>query len=386
MFLPTLASVSPPIRHLVPLGAENRWSDLIATMIETDPSPVAGLFGLGDSPCQVAVQREAPAGGHGRIDLVFIVGTEKRCVAEAKVLSGLGLTQLRRYREAHPDASHHVVISLERLPVHVPASSGWHSVYWEDLLRAMIGSGNPWVAETASEWLSYVDRVVPPLSADTRWNDLRPGEDFVLAMRARMAWVYNELRPPLAVEHDLVGSTAGQSWVARLRTRANGPGYWVYAEAEERLGVRNYPKFAGDPNWGRVIGPSVKVCLLQTDVDTSTAFDWTYLRSLWPAMHAARRDWVTASARPKASHDRTAWKRMVAAGAPPYLGVGFGDSQAKKRGECMFGARFQLPADVTLAAVAAELSATAKLILELAALPHRGHAASAAASEPRGQE
>jgi hypothetical protein len=148
------------------------------------------------------------------------------------------------------------------------------------------------------------------------------------------------------------------------------PGYWVYAEAEERLSVRNYPKFAGDPNWGSVMGPSVKVCLLQSDVDTSAGFDWNYLRSFWTTMDAARQDWVTASARPKAPHDRAAWKQMVAAGAPRHLGVGFGDSQAKQKGECMFGARFQLPADATLAMIAAELDATTQLILELAALPH----------------
>lgn len=251
-----LVNAPPPIRHLVPLGAENRWSDLLAALIETDPHPVAGLLGLGDSPHQVVVEREAAAGGRHRIDLVITVDTAKRCVAEAKVLSGLGLNQLQRYREAHPAVSHHVLISLERLPIDVPTSSGWRSVHWEDLLRAMVDSRIPWVAETASAWLSYVDQAMPQLSAGTRWNDLRPGEDFVIAMRARVAWVYRQLRPSPAVEHDLVSSSAGRSWVARLYTLAQTPGYWVYAEAEEHLRVRNYPKFAGDPNGGSIKGPS----------------------------------------------------------------------------------------------------------------------------------
>lgn len=61
---------------------------------------------------------------------------------------------------------------------------------------------------------------------------------------------------------------------------------------------------------------------------------------------------------------------MVADGGPPYLGIGFGDNQAKRSGACMFGARYQLPADATLSSIAEELKATSQLILDLAALPH----------------
>ncbi|MEV6236542.1 PD-(D/E)XK nuclease family protein [Lentzea sp. NPDC051838] len=362
-------SVQPPVRHLVPLGAENRWSDLIAAMIESDPEPVAELLGLGDSPQRVVVQREVPVRKRDRIDLVITVGDEKRCVAEAKVLSGLGLDQLHRYRTAVPDAAHYVLISPERLPIDAAESSGWRSVYWEDLLRAMADSKVAWISETASAWLSYVDQAMPRLSADTRWNDLRDREPFVIAMRARMAWVYRRLRPPSAVEHDLVSSSAGQSWVARLYTPAKKTGYWIYVEAEERLSVRNYPKFAGDPRWGSVIGPSVKVCLMQKEVQTSAGFDWAYLHSLWPTMAAARKDWVTSSAKPRAAHDRAAWEQMVAEGGPRHLGIGFGENQARQRGQCMFGARFQLPADATLGTIAAELNATTQLLLDLAAVP-----------------
>jgi hypothetical protein len=366
--------MTPPIRHLVPLGAENRWSDLIATLIELDPDPVAGLLGLGDSPRQVTVQREV-AVGRDRIDLVISVNGETRCVAEAKVLSGLGLNQLRRYRDDFPDVPHHVLISPERLPIDVPQSTGWRSVYWEDLLRAMTTSGVPEVAGIASAWLSYVDQKMPRLSADTVWNDLRTGEGFVIAMRARMAWVYRQLRPPPSVEHDLVSSSAGRSWVARFYTRSQKENHWLYAEAEERLSVRNYPKLANDPDWGSVQGPSVKVCLMQKGPRTSADFDWAYLHSLWPTMQAARKDWVTTSAKPKAPHDRAAWKQMVDAGGPPHLGIGFGDNEAKRSGQCMFGARFQLPANATLATIAEEFNATAQLLLDLATIPCEGPAA-----------
>ncbi|SFR01841.1 PD-(D/E)XK nuclease superfamily protein [Lentzea waywayandensis] len=153
--------MTKPIRHLVPLGAENKWSDLVATLIELDPDPVADLLGLGDSPAHVSVEREVPAGSGGRVDLVISVDNEKRCVAEAKVLSGLGLGQLRRYRDHFPDVPHHVLITLEHFPIDVPSSAGWRSVRWEDLLRALSGSSVPLVAETASTWLSYVDGEMP---------------------------------------------------------------------------------------------------------------------------------------------------------------------------------------------------------------------------------
>ncbi len=60
--------------------------------------------------------------------------------------------------------------------------------------------------------------------------------------------------------------------------------------------------------------------------------------SLWPTMEAARRDWVSTSANPKAPHDRAAWKQMIDAGGPRHLGIRFGEKQAKQRGQCMFGA------------------------------------------------
>lgn len=58
---------------------------------------------------------------------------------------------------------------------------------------------------------------------------------------------------------------------------------------------------------------------------------------------------------------------MVAKGGPRYLGIGFGDAQAKAPGSCMFGARFQLPPDVT---VAEALLATTDVMLAMATIPH----------------
>lgn len=197
--------------------------------------------------------------------------------------------------------------------------------------------------------------------------DLHDGEAFGIALRARMSWVFEQLRPPEPITHDLVLSGAGNSAVARMYLPSKQlPGYWVIMEAEENLSVREYPKRVDGSSKGPR-GPSIKVCLLQTAVHTSEGFDWDYLLALWPLMAAARDDWVTTSARPRAPHDRARWEAMVARGGPRHLGIGFGDAEAKRAGQCMFGARFQLPPDIQLGGVVDELHHTAALMLEMAA-------------------
>lgn len=159
------------------------------------------------------------------------------------------------------------------------------------------------------------------------------------------------------------------------RTTRSGPrglyaqtpalGYTITVEIEENLPVRDYPKYftAG----GRqLLGPSAKVCLCQEDVATSADFDWNYLLRLWPVMQQARDDWVRNAARPKAAHDREGHARIVAAGARPFLGIGFGEAQAKINGVCMFGARIQFPADIALADMSAEIARLSDLTLDLA--------------------
>lgn len=260
------------------------------------------------------------------------------------------------------------MIYPKSLPVYVPSSSGWTATTWETVLGAFARSSNTWVAETARAWLTHVDLSMPRVGGDTTWNDVRDGEDFVVATRARMAWVYEQLDPPHPIVHDLVGSSAGVSWVARMNVPASAPRYLIRVEAEEGLPVRDYPKRAS-ATAPRVRGPSIKVCLVQTGVTTSKDFDWDYLLALWPPMARARSDWATAPANPRAPHDRAAWKALTAKGGPPFLGIGFGDAQARRSGECMFGARFQLDRDVTLLTVVSQLQGTTDLMLQLRAVP-----------------
>jgi hypothetical protein len=56
--------------YVVPLENENRWTDLLAVLISTDPSAAAGVLGLGDvSGREVGPAREVPTGGRDRVDL-----------------------------------------------------------------------------------------------------------------------------------------------------------------------------------------------------------------------------------------------------------------------------------------------------------------------------
>ena len=361
--------MASPLRHLVPFDNENQWSNLLAVLIERDPHVAAATLGWPEA--DVVASREVRAEGRDRVDLVVHAGDALVGVIEVKVLSGLGTNQLARYRRALPGAASYVAVYPRRLPVSVP--SDWRPITWEDLLGAFTHSRVPWVAETAAAWREHLEAAMPRVDAGTVWNHFTTGEDFVLAMRARSSWVYGQLHPLDPMSLVIAQSSAGVSWVVKMTARAAVPGYLIAIEAEEKWPNRLWPKFAADPA-PPVIGPSIKVCLVQTGVDTSAAFDWEYLYALWPTMENARSDWVDTPARPRAAHDRQGWQRIVDDGAPPFLGIGFGEAQTRKSHECMFGARFQLAPNITLADLAATMQGLVPLLEALAVVAPTGDA------------
>jgi hypothetical protein len=180
-----------------------------------------------------------------------------------------------------------------------------------------------------------------------------------------MAWIHTHLDLPEPIEHELRESSAGVSWLDHLYLPAAREGYRVIADVEERLGVRDFPKYAGKTP---VVGPSVFVGLQQTGVTTSAGYDWDYLLALWPTMSASGRDWVTNSAAPR-GHDREGHKAIVAKGAPRYLGIGFGEGQIKYTNTCAFGARFQLLPHITLQGVVDTLQGLVPLLKDIALVP-----------------
>lgn len=376
------ALTTPAVHFALPINSENRWSDMLAVLLATDPKPICGLLGLDSVPDGFRVEREVLVDSANRPDLVLRSSSGTLAVVEVKVLAGLGVKQLERYVEAEPAADSYVVIHPHRLVVDVAHAPRWQALTWEGLLEAHCDSGNPWVKALAHAWTDHLDSALPKVGGDTAWNGLTDGEGFVVAMRARASWIYSHLQPPDSVDADMVGSSAGASTVVRLLTDAPVEGYKVMADLEERMNVRAIPKFANaaarPPR-----GPSIRVGLLLEGISSSAEFDWDYLLSLWPLMRAERHDWVTRSAVPRAPHDRANHEAMVAKGGPKYLGVGFGEAQARITGQCLFGARIQLPPDIALSQVASTMDEVGELLVKLAAVDPRAQHSKSSGAEPR---
>ena len=116
----------PDLSYVIPGWSENRWSDLLASLVKTDPAPIAALIGVAPDE----VRREIAVPGQtsrksDRLDLLLM--QEKRQVAaiEVKVLSDLGLDQLARYTRAFPDVESRYVLHLAALPVNTTTTPGW---------------------------------------------------------------------------------------------------------------------------------------------------------------------------------------------------------------------------------------------------------------------
>lgn len=200
----------PDLSYVIPGWSENRWSDLLASLIKTDPAPMADLIGAAPDD----VRREVAVPGatsrkSDRLDLLLTVGERQVAAIEAKVLSDLGLDQLARYTKAFPDAERRYVLHLASLPVNPTTTPGWDELSWETVLAAYSRSEHPWVADTATAWLRQLDTLVPAVDANTVWSDVPddpPG--FELALRARIAWLSHHL-DDMTLERDPIQSSGG---------------------------------------------------------------------------------------------------------------------------------------------------------------------------------
>lgn len=354
----------PDVGHLLPFASETSWSNLLASMITTDPTPLWQLLGIEASNEPPTIVREVPVGNAGRIDLIIKTGGKVLAVIEIKVLSGLGPRQLDRYQDAVPDAEHYLVVHPKRLTVDVSSTPDWDATSWEAVLGGYAVSANAWVATTARAWRAHLDAHLPKVDGTTVWNELSSGDGFVLQMRTRFSWLHSRVVPPTGVRSRLGQSSKGVSSTFGLSAPAAVERYTAVAEVEERLPVQSYPKWAGTGS--ELIGPSLWVGLRMDRIDSSEEFDWMYLLQVWNEVLAdARSDWATNSAR-KSGHDRDGWKAMVQAGGPKHLGVGFGAGQVKINRMCMFGARAQLRADISLEEVAAEMDVLSDVVLAMA--------------------
>lgn len=357
------------IGFVLPLNSENRWSDMLAVLFASDPGPMCKVLELDVDASEVMVHRELTIDPASRPDFVLKLGDKPLAVLEAKVLAGLGVRQLERYYDAEPSAAIYALVYPEAFEVNLDNRSPWKGISWEAILHAYAKSENPWVAGTARAWQDHLAASLPRLGGDTVWDDLLEGEDFVIAMRARICWLSRQLTDA-TISHEVSGSSAGVSWILSLYAETSVPGYWIKVEIEESLPVRNYPARHRSANRYKARGPSAKVMLWQGNVCTSANFDWDYLRTLWPTMDEFRQDWVRNSPNRKAEHEKAGLARIRAAGVPRWVGVGFGEAQARIKRSCMFGARIQFPRDVTLAQMSTEITHLGQLAKTLADVPY----------------
>lgn len=365
----------PDLSYLVPASNENRWSDLLATVIATDPQPMKTLLGVEFDSVQREVLPLGTARKTDRLDLLLSLGGMPVAVIEAKVLSDLGQRQLERYVESFPAARAHRVLHLEGLPVNLRTVAPWTSLTWEAVLTAYAGSSNAWVATTAIAWLRQIPALAPEVDADTVWNDVPdnpPGME--LALRARVAWLSGQLDAWCSIPHDMDPSSGGGSWAVRMWTPSRATGHVVAAELQEGMTAYEWKRDPDKPYRDRLRGPVVLLGLRQDDVHTSAAFNWAHLHEMFKehVLDAEGSAWVkgtwqTTSARPRDPVDQAHWKAIVEAGAPPWLGKGWGMRVAKSVQSCMFGARFELPRTSTLGQVNEELQRLEHTIVRMGA-------------------
>ncbi len=366
---------APTLSFLIPGSAENRWSDLLATLVATDPAPLEALLGV----TFTSIRREVTIPGRraDRLDVLLERDGTPVAAIEAKLLSDLGPRQLDRYLHTFPVLESYSVLHLQRLPVDLQRHPRWASLTWEKVLDVYTTSANAWVRATARAWIGQLDALVPPLDGQTIWNEVTDTPSGMeLDLRARIAWLATQADSWCELDHDMAPSSGGGSWAVRLWATASNPTHAVTAELQEGMTAYEWQPDPNRPYRDRLRGPVILVGLRLADTDTSEHFDWALLHRMFSAhvldatgkRAGDGRPWQTTSARPKHPIDRQHWLSVVEDGAPTWLGKGWGMKVAQGPfHECMFGARIELPATATLHEVDRQLRGVETLVRDLAA-------------------
>lgn len=367
---------APDLSFVIPAANENRWSDLLATLISTDPQPIARLIGASPD----TIRREVVVPGHegrksDRLDLLLLSNGHQVAAIEVKLLADLGPQQLQRYQAAFPDAGAYLVLHLRNLPVNLRVAPGWKSLTWESVLEAYSESPHPWAAATARAWLTQLGALIPHVDTGTVWNDVPDDPaSFELALRACIAWLARQMDSWCDLEHDVAPSSGGGNWSVRMWARsAADPEHLVTAEVQEGLTAYEWRADPQRPYRGRLPGPVALVGLRQEGVATSAGFDWGLLYQTFTT-HVLDEDgeprdnraWHTTTARPTDPVDKQHWQTIVQAGAPRWLGKGWGMKVAQSTQSCLFGARFAIEPTKTLGETDAELRHLQTLIADMA--------------------
>lgn len=363
------------LSFIVPAASENRWSDLLAVLLTSDPKPLATLLGVEFDSVRREVSIPRLTGPKvDRLDLLLQRAGVRVAAIEVKLLSDLGPRQLSRYLAAFPHVGTYYVLHLDGLHVNLRNADPWRSLTWEAVLDAYAASDNAWVSTTAHAWRAQLATLVPVVDATTVWNDVPDdGAGMGLALRARVAWLSRQLDSWCEVDHDIDPSSGGGNWAIRMWAATSKPDHFATAEIQEGMTAYEWKQDPQRPYRERLRGPVVLLGLRQDSVSTSADFDWSLLHGLFTehildGSGAPRADftWQTTSARPGDPTDRANWQTIVDAGAPRWLGKGWGMKVAQGTGSCLFGARLTIAPDSTLAQVEAEIIRLAPVVARMA--------------------
>lgn len=362
------------LRYLLPAANENRWSDLLATMIAADPAPMSRLLGVEvDEVRREVIAAAGLARASDRLDLLLLRGGSPVAVVEVKVLADLGPRQLTRYLAAFPDAQVYRVLHLGSLPVNLKEAQPWQPITWDAVLDAYAASGHCWVRQTAQAWRLELDALVPVVGPSTVWNDVpEDAAGFELALRTRVAWLASQADQWCEINHDAVQSSGGGNWGLRMWAPAAPANHYLTVEMQEGMTAYEWRFDPSRPYRDRLAGPVVLLGLRLDGSDSSAGFAWKALHRAF-ATHILDeagnavdgRAWHTTAARPPDPTDKAKWLDIVAAGAPRWLGKGWGMRVARTTGSCLFGARYGLSPDITLGALDAELRSLQPLVLAM---------------------
>jgi len=355
---------------LTPIDSETKWSSLLATFIALDASPLTRLFDASLSTTDKVhceFRSRVTKDFKQRAD-VYMEQDEGDVIIECKVLSAIDPEQLAMYEKAFPNAKHRLVVAPAGIRPPQERRAGWLYATWDELFELFGMSSNSWVRETSEMWVRSLFSQLPKVESSTPWNGISSEEPFILAMRARVVWIAHSLTPSSSVTTRFGQSSKGVSWTTGFQTSAGREGYRLILDVEEQLPVQQFPYKAEDPK-SLIVGPAIRIFLLQEDVSSSRDFEWDHLAELWPTLKAAGYSWF-GSPRPRADHDKRGLDRIRHKyEIPKFVGVGYGNAQTRLTNSCMFGVKCALDPSLTLEEIAEEVNGMKKLMRKLSLVP-----------------
>lgn len=315
---------------LLPYTNENRWSDLLATLIQSDPGPLVslGLLAEGDLEGGIRVTRERSVDredwGRDRIDIeVRSARKDTPLIAiECKVLSDLGPNQLDRYSKTHA-APTQVLLSLGHRHYGSDVLKVWRSLLWRDVIDAFARSSSEWVRHTAEAWSSYLSSE-DALDETLRWDEaLADSGNAIHDLQRKAAYLCAHVDNGFF----LGSSNAGGKPLLVWRTEVPGrPGTYVMAEVEDAWSRGTFRL-----EDGRIEGVGGVVAFFgirreYEDAESDTSYDVDDLTTLWNVIKANEKTIEWSHYRPgkKIEADQRQFDELWAKGALPlYMGKGY---------------------------------------------------------------